>query len=277
MRTTSSPILRAALAYVGKGWPVLPLIPREKRPLTKNGLLDASVDTIRIIEWWQRWPNANVGLRTGETFDALDIDGDVGRASLEAKTGLERAHSGPVSRTGRGEHWLYQPTGMANAANLLPKLDFRGVHGYIVAPPSVHPDGHLYAWLTGHDHDSPMPSAPAWLLEYLTPFKEKTPEPPLRGLKPQEYDRLNKVKEVFLDPYKARALATDIVAMARELGYAPQPQAGNRWTMQCIFHEGDNEASLTMYTHNNSFFCFGCGAWGDAMNLKDKRAGGKRA
>lgn len=277
MRTPLSQgaIHRAALAYAERGWPVLPLVPREKRPLTKNGLLDASVDPSVINNWWQRWPNANVGLRTGETFDALDIDGDVGRASLEAKAGPKTAHLGPVSRTGRGEHWLYQPTRTINRANLLPKLDWRGVNGYIVGAPSVHPQGHLYAWAEGHGPDVALPEPPAWLIEHLVSHEPRPDQGPIRILNANQHDQLAKVKAIVLDPYKLRALQTDIVAMAQELGYAPVPK-GNRWVMKCIFHEGDNEASLTLYTPNNTFYCFGCNAWGDAINLKDKRPGGRR-
>ncbi|HEX9016816.1 MAG TPA: bifunctional DNA primase/polymerase, partial [Chloroflexota bacterium] len=46
MRSSSSGrvILSAALDYAARGWPVLPLVPREKRPLTKRGLLDATTD-----------------------------------------------------------------------------------------------------------------------------------------------------------------------------------------------------------------------------------------
>jgi hypothetical protein len=254
---------------------VLPLVPREKRPLTKNGLLDASVDPRRIELWWTRWPDANVGLRTGEAFDALDIDGEVGRASLEAKAGPV-SHTGPVSRTGRGEHWLYEVSHTANRAALLPKLDWRGVNGYIVAPPSVHPDGHNYMWEQGHGPRVQLPPVPDWLLSMLTHKEPRGPEGPIRVLSTNEFDRLAKVKGIVLDPYKLQAIQTDIVETARAMGYNPQPK-GSRWVLNCIFHEGDNEASLTLYPRDNSFYCYGCEAWGDAMNLKDKRPGGRRA
>lgn len=269
-------LLRAALQYAEHGWPVLPLVPQAKTPLTPKGLLNASTDPKKIELWWQRWPEANIGLRTGDAFDVLDIDGDVGRASLEAKAGPEWEHSGPVSRTGRGEHWLYQPSGTANRANMLPKLDWRGDRGYIVAPPSVHPDGHLYLWTHEHGPQTPLPPVPDWLTDLLVPTRTPTPETPLVVLTTNQFDQRAKIKAVLMDPYRYQALQTDIVALCRELGYDPQPKGG-QWAIQCIFHPNDNEASMVLYPRDNSFYCFGCNAWGDAMNIRDKRPGGHRA
>jgi hypothetical protein len=266
----------AALTYAERGWPVLPLVPHKKNPLTTNGLLDSSVDPAKINDWWRRWPNANIGLRTGVTFCVLDIDGDEGRASLVAAAGPEWNHSGPVSRTGRGEHWLYLPSNTQNRAGLLPKLDWRGTNGYIVAPPSHHPDGHDYEWVQSPD-DHALSDTPDWLTPLLLTYREKQAyTDQIRIIQVNEYDRMNPVKAKILDTTKLAALKTDIVAIAVEMGYAVAPR-GPRWVMTCIFHDGDNEASLTLYPHDNSFYCFGCGAWGDAINLRDKRAGGTRA
>lgn len=40
--------------------------------------------------------------------------------------------------------------------------------------------------------------------------------------------------------------------------------SGNRKVATCMFHEGDNEASFTVYP-NQTYYCFGCQAWGDAV------------
>ena len=37
-----------------------------KHPLTVHGLKDATSDPARLDAWWQRWPQANIGLVTGE-------------------------------------------------------------------------------------------------------------------------------------------------------------------------------------------------------------------
>lgn len=268
---------RYALDYAERGWPILPLAPREKRPLTKTGLLEASDDPNVINEWFRRWPMANIGLRTGVAFDALDIDGEVGLASLAAKAGPRLAHLGPVSRTGRGQHWLYAPTGMANSAGLLNKVDWRGVNGYIVAPPSTHPDGHTYEWDKGPD--GPLPTAPDWMLALLTPWREReayVPRP-IRIMRTNPYSKNQPSRNIVVDPERLAMLAGDIVQMAEDLGYAPRPDGGGRYAINCPFHEGDRDPSMKLYTNDNSFYCFGCGAWGDSVNLRDNRPGGPRA
>src|SRR4249920_3101232 len=53
------------------------------------------------------------------------------------------------------------------AAALLSGVDFRGQRGYVVAPPSVHPDGHRYRWINAlHEELAP---APHWFLQLLVP------------------------------------------------------------------------------------------------------------
>src|SRR5262245_9841604 len=68
--------LRAALFYAKNlGWPVFPVKPKSKKPpLTSNGCLDATTDEKQIREWWKKWPEANVAVRTGIEFWALDVD-----------------------------------------------------------------------------------------------------------------------------------------------------------------------------------------------------------
>lgn len=75
----------AALEYAGRGWPVFPVEPRGKRPLTSHGVHDASTDTATITDWWKQWPDANLGLATGTASGLLviDIDGPKGEAAYK--------------------------------------------------------------------------------------------------------------------------------------------------------------------------------------------------
>jgi len=71
-------LLECALQYAGKGWPVFPLEPGGKRPLGRlapKGLHNATTDRECIERWWNTAPDANIGIRTGIAFDALDVDG----------------------------------------------------------------------------------------------------------------------------------------------------------------------------------------------------------
>ena len=174
----------AACTYASLSWPVIPLVPKNKRPITKHGLLDASTDPSQIDEWWERYRDANIGGCTGHLCDVLDVDGQVGRESLDK---LESEY-GPLPTTpfsltgGGGAHFFFQPTGLGNTVRLadLPKLDWRGKGGYVVLPPSVHPNGTIYRWEVTPD-DTPFAPVPRWLLDKLAPpVVERQPVRPVR-------------------------------------------------------------------------------------------------
>jgi hypothetical protein len=213
--------------------------------LTKHGLLDASTDTAVVTAWWDTWPTANIGLRTGITFDVLDLDGPEAIGSLqEVAPGYK--HTGPVSATGRGFHLLFEVTGAKNGAGMRPKLDFRGQNGYIVAPPSLHPSGHRYTW--SRPSDLALPAAPYWLLDLVYP-----PAPEHKGT---------------TSPI-ASALAgqLDLEQEFHAIGVPQFQQKGSRRVGLCPFHN-ETTPSLTLYA-NETFYCFGCNAWGDALNVRN--------
>jgi hypothetical protein len=157
--------LEAALAYARHGIPVLPVYepapgggcscdqgPRcpspGKHPRLRHGLTDAGTDPRRIELWWHRWPGAGVALRTGIVMDVADVDSEEGRHGLRHLLDGEMP-TGPQVRTGSGgRHFWFRPTGFGNRVRLLPGLDWRGVGGYVVAPPSRHPRGD-YRWVRG--------------------------------------------------------------------------------------------------------------------------------
>jgi len=164
-----SDLPEAALAYAAAGIPVFPLhSPCDhgcscrnptcdnvgKHPRTPRGLHDATVDMQQVTEWWQRWPDANIGIPTGAAsgYVVLDVDPRHGGNSSFAK--LEKAHgriSTARSLTGSGgaHHWFRRgETEIRNSAGTIGDgLDLRGDGGYVVAPPSVHLSGNPYRWI----------------------------------------------------------------------------------------------------------------------------------
>lgn len=134
----------AALWYARQGYLVFPLKPGGKTPLTAHGFKDASMSEDTVRAWWTREPQANIGLSTGHLFDVIDIDGDAGTASW-----VELAATAPpmigLAETPRGAHYLISPTGDGCATGLMPGIDYRGIGGYVVAPPSIV-NGVIYQW-----------------------------------------------------------------------------------------------------------------------------------
>ena len=154
-RLSSPTALRdAALYYASRGIAVFPCVPGGKTPLTKNGLHDATTDATAVGSWWRRQPTANIGMPTGRSFDVIDVDGPAGFTSyLEmvdekiVPPTIGRSYTaGTAGREGR--HVFIAPTAAGNGANIRPGIDYRGLGGYIIAPPSVGPDGRRYSWIT---------------------------------------------------------------------------------------------------------------------------------
>jgi hypothetical protein len=172
----------AALRYAARGWAVIPLHTpsgnscscnsadckkQGKHPRTKDGLKSASVDEACVRAWWTKWPDANVGVATGEVSGivVLDVDGDDGKRTLKEWTDVEGPLPETLScKTGRGAHFLYKhPGGTVKNRVAIggPGLDLRADGGYVVAPPSVHANGSLYRVMG----DVPLAELPKWLLQ----------------------------------------------------------------------------------------------------------------
>jgi Bifunctional DNA primase/polymerase, N-terminal len=149
--------------------------------LVPHGVHDATCNRARILAWWTRHPQANIGLACGYLFDVLDVDGPQGAQAIRTLAGEHRLESsGPLVRTGgRGWHYYLAPTGLGNAhPRDLEHVDWRGRGGYVVAPPSRHASGRAYQWAAGRGLDTPPGQVPAVLLERLQPHhRQRLPGP----------------------------------------------------------------------------------------------------
>jgi hypothetical protein len=163
-------LAQAAASYARRGWRVLPCVPQAKHPLCPRGLHDASCDLDVISWWWRRWPDANVGVRTGTTVDVIDVDSPEGIDNLRDAAGISRLGWGPISSTGRGWHYWIAGDGRRSRIGFVPGVDLKANGGYAIAPPSIHPSGRRYRWLPGHEPDDVVPEQPpGWLVELLNP------------------------------------------------------------------------------------------------------------
>ena len=73
--------------------------------LVRHGVKDATCNRARVLAWWTRHPQANIGLATGQLFDVLDVDGPQGAHAIQELAVTHGLHSsGPLVRTRRG--WL---------------------------------------------------------------------------------------------------------------------------------------------------------------------------
>lgn len=157
----------AATGYAQRGWSVIPLRPRDKRPAVKSWekWQRERADAEGVARYWRQHPLANIGIVTGAVSGlvVLDVDGDAGRESLRGR----HLPLTPVVETGRGYHYYFtHPGGEVRTCKPAPGLDLKAEGGYVVAPPSVHPSGRRYRWAEGLSPDDvPLAPLPEWLLE----------------------------------------------------------------------------------------------------------------
>lgn len=145
----------AALWYAGQGLPVFPVRPGSKIPFARShGCKEATTDRARVHAWWAEQPEANIGIATGHLVDVVDIDGPDGNESLAQIVEEMPTRLGWVSTPRPGGRHFYVPaTGRGNTAAILPGIDYRGLGGYVVAPPSVTEQG-SYRWVAPLDLDA---------------------------------------------------------------------------------------------------------------------------
>lgn len=142
--------------YVTHNFGIFPLVPRSKVPAVSRGVNDWTDDPQAVHNYWERNPTANIGIACGQPSGGLlVIDLDVS----DAKDGLHtlkewQRNYGELPETAEaitgsgGRHLLYRTdrNNIHPSTNADLGVDIRSGGSYIVAPPSIHPNGEPYEW-----------------------------------------------------------------------------------------------------------------------------------
>lgn len=208
-------MLDYALQYAGRGWRVFPCHTtisgqcscgkncgkdQSKHPRIKAWQKAATTNRQQIERWWTRWPDANIGIATGNGLIVLDLDGP---EEAQRFAGIAVEHSGlppcPTVRTGRGLHLYLQ--GDVGGSRKVDGLLIRGAGGFVIAPPSWHASGKRYEWIK----QVPLPQAPQWFLNWATRGKGSATRlelpPHLQGL--QVIDIAGRIARSLQTPWTA--------------------------------------------------------------------------
>jgi hypothetical protein len=169
----ASPLLRGAKYLTAHGFRVFPLHHADafgacscgkpvckiaKHPRISGWQTKATTKSSQIEKWWRLWPEANIGLVTGDGLIVVDLDGPEAEAYAEER-GLPSTAS---VKTSRGWHLYYAGDGPCRVG-IGPGVDVRGNGGYVVAPPSVHKTGAEYTWINALE--TTLAEVPAWVLD----------------------------------------------------------------------------------------------------------------
>lgn len=162
-----------AKAYAGQGWQSFPCKANDKTPLVKWADV-ATTEENMLVGWWDTNPAANIGIACGKRSGIIVLDVDKDHDGYDSLQLLIEKYGKlpdtPVSKTGTGgEHIFFKHPGIEirNSAGKLGKgLDIRGDGGYVVAPPSTHPNGNHYEWAV-RPSQFPLADMPEWMIELL--------------------------------------------------------------------------------------------------------------
>lgn len=139
-----------------------------------HGHLDATTNRKKIRAFWTRWPNANIGIACDDQHGPIVIDVDTPNKAKRERNGNELLDElampetrEAVSRKGRRHLYFDPPLENTTIGRIIRltrngekyALDVLGSGGYVVAPPSIHPEtGKRYKW-TRRARIRPLPES----------------------------------------------------------------------------------------------------------------------
>ncbi|MDD5365331.1 MAG: AAA family ATPase [Gallionellaceae bacterium] len=157
------------------GWRAFPVIENGKTPMWAGWQRSSQARTLAELA---ASPGANIGAVPPPDCFVLDVDGEVGRATLEAfelMSGSLPATLEAQTQSG-GRHLVFSlppSVTVPNAVRFAPGLDARmSGKGFIVVEPSTI-DGRAYRW---QNWETPIVPAPRWLIAAIKAGKSEKPQ-----------------------------------------------------------------------------------------------------
>jgi len=226
----------AALLYATMDYAVLPLT--GKTPITAHGVKDASKDKDQILHWWTEFPEANIGLAAGAS-GKMFVDIDPRNGGNDTWMAIQKGYATTEVRTGSGgTHLHFQDPGVRWPKTLGPGVDIQYGNKYVVAPPSVHPDGGKYEFVKQcHIKTLKAQKCPEWLLD-------------LRDVVPVSTN-------LAVPADERQAWLVDMLDLR---------QRKSEWWCRCPVHE-EREPSFSVNFDRGVFSCLGCGYSGTVVQL----------
>ncbi len=164
-------VLELARNYATQGFSVIPIKPAEKVPaMPWKEFHGRRPSGCEIQQWFGNGNKPNIGIVTGKVSGIIVADFDTEKAyRIALEKGLPET---PTVKTARGYHCYFKfREGIVSSKG--PGYDIKSNGGYVLAPPSVHPSGHIYEWVNNKSlFDLPLADFPDHL--FLADQTQKT-------------------------------------------------------------------------------------------------------
>ena len=161
-------MIEHALKYAKFGFSVIP-VGKDKKSLIKwEEFQQRRATEEEIRQWWDKWPNANIGIVTGviSNLAVHDIDTDEGKEATHDY--IPESLITPTVETPRGGQHLYfrcSDDKLRGNTRVITGCDLRANGNYVVAPPSVNSNGKQYRWII--DLKKSIPPLPDAYLKHI--------------------------------------------------------------------------------------------------------------
>lgn len=258
-------VLSTALMWRSLGIATMPCLYRSKSPaLNQWKPYQTRLPTEFELRAWFSNPGYNLAVITGwRGLVIVDFD-----SSAAWDRFVSMSFDVPLTYevlTPRGRHLYFYCTEATQCASL-DGIDIKAGGGYCLAPPSIHPSGQAYISAISSDEIVYLESITDILPEYQQAISKPPPcpqaSPTQRGAS-------------TLDPLDAAWLphtSITIEEASAKLSYRQLLGPCHHAAYYiCPFHD-DHEPSLLAYP-DGDWRCFGCGAYGDILDLYAKLNG----
>lgn len=199
---------RFAWQLVERGFSVVPIAPGSKKPgewTREHGWrgmpawtrFSQRLPTEIELEHWEQWPDAGIGVVLGAVSNLIALDKDYDLPAAGEAALAEVLPYSPVAKRGaKGWTRFYRFSGEASCsfdAGGARVLDVLSTGRQTVIPPTMHPDGFEYVWISEETLDSlltveELPTLPLDFFErveaVLKPFQTKHDHPARRRTAP---------------------------------------------------------------------------------------------
>lgn len=164
-----------AMWYADQGYAVFPL-KKDLTPATANGYKDATTAKSMIGHWWRKNPNYNIGIATGEISCGLiviELNNDGWQALKHWQSEHDVITGTSIASDDIGNYQLYYQTdyGYKSRDNEALGVKIDANNGFVIAPPSVDPEGNRCKWEIYPDEIEPWPLTDS-TMEFLKYVKE---------------------------------------------------------------------------------------------------------
>jgi len=154
-------LIEFALEYEKIGWSIVPVRPPEKPHSSGSDKVPyvkwKDCQSIRPVpqqlkEWYEKFPDARVGVITGKVSNMVTIDFDSPEAIEAFENIVCKLPETIYMETGRengGKQYFFEypeDTFLITKAGLIENVDLKAEGGFAVLPPSIHKSGKKYKW-----------------------------------------------------------------------------------------------------------------------------------